>query len=243
MIQYEVFTGKLTQLITFYDEWEIPEKDRLTNWHKLTILDKGKYILFNDGSGLYGRIYSFGKDYVRTSGGMARIKDIVHCSKPRYVHWGYSGASDNEESFQVRPASKNELAKVSRVLHGHQPRTMTRRLRMLLLEDLQSQISDNEVNEKYIIERLKSWSDGNGQHAYKSLVTMARIQGIEIEKPLDNGNDNRIGVSIAQQLGITGTIQDKRKQLPSPSELKKIATAEEPEVSEVMNVNGVYKNA
>ena len=243
MVQYEIYTGTLKQLSTFYDEWDIDNcDDRLTDWHACTNRDKGKFIKFDDGSELYAEIYLVGKDYIRTSAGVHRVKDIVHCSKPKYKHWGYSGANANEESFNVRPPSKNEKAKAHRMIMGHKPRTMTRRVRMLVLDDLKKEAEDNGADASYVMKRLKHWSDGDGQHAYKSLVTQARIQGIEIEKPLDKVN-GEIGLSIAHQLGFTGTIQDARKGKKEMSlkELKKLSAAEVTEATIVESNKAVDK--
>jgi len=240
MVQYEIHTGTLSQLSTFYQEWDMEDYEKLTNWHALTSLDKGKYIMFDDGSNLYARIELVTMDAVKTSAGTHRIKDIIHCAKPKYRHWGYSGAKESDESFEVRPASKNEKAKCRRMIGGHQPRTMTRRVRMLVLEDLAEQAKDNGINANYIMSRLKEWSDGNGQHAYKSLVTQARIQGIEIEKALDGNQGAQL--SLAQKLGISNSVQDTRKgKLPSMGQLKKIANAEETQAVIIETMDAVEK--
>ena len=239
MMQYEIHTGTLKQLCTFYDEWDIEnEEDKLTDWHKCTNLDKDKYIKFDDGSDLYAKIYLVGKDYIRTSAGVHRVKDIIHCSKPKYKHWGYSGAKESDESFEVRPPSKNEKAKAHRMITGHKPRTMTRRVRVLVLEELKEQAEKKGVDANYITNRLKDWADGNGQHAYKSLVTLARMQDIEIEKPLEKGIQK--GLSVASIIGRIGTVQDKRKGISS-KDLKKIAEAEDAEVTEIISCDAVER--
>ena len=240
MIQYSINTGNSSQLSIFYDEWDISEEDKRYDWNKLTSLDKDKYIKFDDGSNLYAKIILVARDYVRTSAGLFRIKDIIHCSKPKYKHWGYSGASDNEESFDVRPPSKNEIAKAKRLMNGHKPRTMTRRVRMCFLDLMKEEAEKNGVDHQYIFQRLKGWADGNGQHAYKSLVSLAKLtMGTDIEKGPEQLGDGR-PKSIADLLGISGTVQDNRK-LPI-KEIKKIAPIEEAEVSKIENSDGVYKN-
>jgi len=236
MIQYEINTGGSTQLATFYDEWDVAVEDRLENWNALTNLDREKYIKFDDGSELYAKIYLIGTGYVRTSAGTHRTKDIIHCSKPKYKHWGYSGASDNEESFNVRPASKNEKAKAHRMMTGHKPRTMTRRVRMLVLDELKTQAETVGINAEYVTSRLKDWADGNGQHAFKALESLCGVQGVSLKAP---EGDHQLQLSIADTLGITGTVQDKRKGLPTTKQLKKIAESEQAEVTEIMTIDAV----
>jgi len=238
MLQYSINTGKTTQLATFYDEWDIADNEKVYDWHRVTMLDKEKYIKFDDGSNLYARIYMVSKDYIRTSAGLFRIKDIVHCSKPKYKHWGYSGASDNEESFQVRPASKNELAKTDKIVKGHKPRTATRRVRMLVLKELQSIASDAGCDDNWVMNRLKSWADGNGQHAFKSLAAICKIQGIDIEKAPEDTNAG--GGSIAHRLGISENIQERRKI--SKKDMSVLVPVEETKESKILNSDGVYKS-
>ena len=247
MIRYAVKTGygESGQIATFYHSNDIDDSMKLTNWNALTSLDIDKFILMDDGSELFAKITYVNGDYVRTTGGTFRIKDIIHCAIPKYEFNGYSGASSKTEHFLVRPPSKNEIAKVNQTLSGKKMTgRMTERVKMLLLERMQERIEDLQINEEFIVDNIvdgATTKDMNGRRDGKWLECiklLAKLKGFDLEKP--NGLDPSKQIDGGQVGGFNRfggsmvTVTDRKKAKMDKISQKDINTS--------LAVSGAIKN-
>jgi uncharacterized Zn ribbon protein len=221
MIQYQVNTGhaESTQLTTLYDPWDMEEEEKLFNWNALTSLDIDKYIFLNDGNNLFAKITYVSSIYVRTTAGVFRKKDIIHCSTARYEWNGYSGASDNEESFEVRAATKNELARANQVLAGKKFKSVSKRVKMLSLSVINKRAEEQGFDEEFIADTLMeaiSYKDKFGKRDgqwLNALKILSKINGNDLDEP---HGKTEIGSGTNKIL----TIQEQRK-LASLSQIEK----------------------
>lgn len=214
MIQYRVNTrnSDASQLATLYDEWDMQDDEKRTDWNKLTSLDIGKYIKLDDGWNTYAKISYVSSIYVRTSAGVFRKKDIIKCSIPRYEFNGYSGASDTEEHFNVRGPSKNEIAKSNQLLAGKKFKSVSQRIKMLSIQTIKDRADKNGFNEEFIADTLMDAITTKDKHGKRdgqwlnALKILAAMNETNLEKPLEDKQlegGNRFNQMV--------TVQDRKK--------------------------------
>lgn len=214
MIQYQVNTrhAESTQIATLYDEWDVKEEDKRTDWNALTSLDIDKFILLDDGSGLYALITYVSSIYVRTTAGVFRKKDIIHCSNPRYEFNGYSGASDTEEHFLVRGATRNEKAKANQLLAGKKFKSVSQRVKMLSVETINNRAKEVGFSDEFVADALMSAIVDRDKHGKRdgqwlnALKILAKMNDKDLDNPLE---DNKL--EGGQRFGQMITVQDRKK--------------------------------
>lgn len=239
MIQYRVNTrhAESTQLATIYDEWDVPVEDRRTDWNKLTSLDIDKYILLDDGWNIYAKITYVSAIYVRTTAGVFRKKDIIHCSIPRYEFNGYSGASDTEENFEVRGATKNEIAKANQLLAGKKFKSVSQRVKMLSIDIINNRAKDNGFSETFIADALMSAITDRDKHGKRdgqwlnALKILAKMNEKDLDNPLEDSS-----LEGGQRFGKMITVQDRRK-LAGVGSIEKAVILADCRNEDVININ------
>lgn len=234
MIRYEVKTGfgESSNIATFYHSFDIEDNSlKLTNWFILTSLDIDKFILMDDGSELYVKISYVNGEYVRTSGGTYRTRDIVHCAVPKYKLNGYSGASAKNEHFNVRKPTKKENDKCRQVMNGKKiTGRITERVKLLLLEKLQEAAKDRGFDEAMLVDEIMDgflMRDKAGRKDPQWLNAgkiLAKINGFDVELPN--------GVEPSKQIEQQG-FQRFNNGITNVSDLKRIKIEEASIVLEV----------
>ena len=222
MLRYLVKTGygESGQIATFYHSQDVSEDMKLTNWNGLTSLDMDKFVLMDDGSELYAKITYVSGEFVRTTGGTFRIKDIVHCAVPKYEFNGYSGANSKTEHFLVRPPSKNETAKVNQLMAGEKLKgRMTERVKVLSLEKMQEKLNDLGCDEDYLMEEIVAGitdRDRSGRRDAQWLncvKIVAKVKGFDLEKPNGIDPSNQIEtVGVNRFAGTMTTVGDRKRE-------------------------------
>ena len=238
MIQYQVNTGhaESTQLATLYDPWDMPDEDKRYNWNSLTSLDIDKCILLDDGNNLYAKITYVSSIYVRTTAGVFRKKDIIHCSIPRYEFNGYSGASDTEEHFLVRGPSRNEKAKANQVLAGKKFKSVSQRVKMLSMEIITERAKDKGFGNDFIADMLMesiTQKDKNGRKDgqwLNALKILAKMEGNDLDNPLAK-DESSLGTGFGSMI----TVQE-RKKLSNIASIEKAIILSDCRSEDVVNV-------
>lgn len=227
MVQYKVSE---TQIATLLDEWDIDGEEIIKDWQSLSPKDVGKLIAFDDGSRQYAKILLVSRLYITTEAGKFRIRDIVHCAIPKNKYCGYSGIRDGDESFAVRPPSDNEKSRVARIINGWKPKEITKRVKMLTIEELAAQAKDKGWDADKVMSRLSEWANGNSMHAFNSLKAICRTMDIDLDKKKEETvNANQLPLSHKYGLGMS--IQDKRRISGTISEAQVV----ENDISKVVN--------
>jgi hypothetical protein len=207
MVQYKVSE---TQIATFLDEWDIDGEDVVCDWQSLSSKDVGKLIAFDDGSKQYARILLVSRLYITTEAGKFRIRDIVHCAIPKNRYCGYSGVRDGDESFAVRPASDNEKAKAVRIINGWKPKEVSKRVKMITIEELSSKAKEKGWDAEKVMDRLSDWANGNSMHAFKALGAICKTLSIDLEKPMEEKVD-QASLPLSHRHGLGMSIQERKR--------------------------------
>ena len=127
MIKFKATIKGLEFTSTVYNQWDIEESE-VVEWRTLTNSDKGKYVMFDDGSELYAKIIYVGSGTVQTECGTYFIDDIVHCFQPKYKKSNYAGVFSKDLSLQVLPLGRQEKSLVVRKMRGEKLMTTTPRV-------------------------------------------------------------------------------------------------------------------
>ena len=181
------YCGK-SKLVEIYNEWDVDQTDVVTA-KAATKKDKGKFLKFTDGSNWYSKIVNVSDEAIKTEAGTIRKDDIAICSKVKWVGGYYSGVPSGEESPLVRQYTRREKEFSTKFINGTLPekKRLTPRMRLLVLEKMKTQLQTLGCDPEYIVKRMHHWSEGDGMHAYKSTLVLARILGIELEQALPQG--------------------------------------------------------
>ncbi|MHB0929314.1 MAG: hypothetical protein ACYC3W_10535, partial [Candidatus Nanopelagicales bacterium] len=218
-----------------YNSWDVDPGD-VVEWDSCTPADKGKLIMFDDGSEWYTKILNVCDSAVKTETGTYKRADFVHCCNIKWPGGFYSGVPAKEEHPLVRAYTQFEKAMSTRMIRGSYPKdkTPSKRILMLTVEKLQEQITRYGVNEEWAIAHLKKWVETGNRHAYQALSALMRIEGVELNQ--QTGDGGKKPVPLFQQFNQNITIQEARRQetLPPPSEIRDLIRMTQPEEAEVI---------
>ena len=127
MIKFKTTVKGMDFISTVYNQWDIEESE-IVEWNSLTIEDKGKYVMFDDGSELYAKIIHVGNGTIQTECGTYVIGDIVHCFQPKYKKSNYAGVFASELNLKVLPLARQEKSIVTRIINGEKMNSLTPRI-------------------------------------------------------------------------------------------------------------------
>ena len=126
-----------------YHRFDIEDESQIVTWDTVTKGDENKFIMFDDGSELYARIYFLsGKGRIGTSCGTYYIPDIIHCWQPKAPKSSYSGEFKSMVHLDVVPLGRQERSIVTRVTRGEKMKSLTPRLEEGITNVVQQQVVD-----------------------------------------------------------------------------------------------------
>ena len=201
------YNGK-TKTVELLHEWDI-DKSQVVDPVTCAHADKGKFIRFNDGSGWYTRLKGASDMAIKTEAGTFRRADFVICSKVKWVGGFYSGVPSQEEHPLVRPYTRRDKEFSTKFINGTLSKRnhLTPRMRMLVLDKLRTACIDAGVDETFIASRFLKWASGDGIHAFKSNLVLARICGIELEQNVQSKTPN-----IGKFMQVININQERRSE-------------------------------
>ena len=228
MIVFEIQLKRKPTEAYAYHEWDVRDKEVVDCMPHVTKKDIGKYVRFNDGTGLYAEILAIrgnnGK-YVVTSCGIYYKGDIISCIQPKYKDYSYANVPFYDESCTTRPVTKGEKKVAYLYVAGKELKNkkgkkiyLTRRMKEFLIEDFKKKAVELGWNENFMATKLMEWINDGGRHAFKSMEAMCHINGVEIapNNKISINNTNVITGPNENQKQLEGL---KDKQLPSGSKL------------------------
>jgi hypothetical protein len=235
MIEIITSYGGKRKIVKVYNSWDVNPAD-VVEWDSCIQADKGKLIMFDDGSEWYTKIVGVTDTAIKTETGTYKRDDIVHCCNIKWPGGFYSGVPATEEHPFVRAYTKFEKAMSTRILRDSYPKdkTPSKRILMLTMDKLKEQISRHGITEEWAVKHLKQWVESGNRHAYQALTALMRIEGIELNQ--QTGETGNKPAPLFQQFNQNITIQDARRQeaLPSPSEIRSFVRMTQPEEAEVI---------
>ena len=214
--------------VMLYHEWDLRDKEIVSDARAVTAADKGKFFAFNDGSGWHDEIIAANEYYVYGKCTIIRKNDIVWQCKPNCVTTNYSGVRKGEEHQHVRPYHPMEKSLSTKIINGtiSDKAYVTTRIRVLTLDRIKEKLQDKGVNEEWLVARLLREADnmrGRGSDRLEAIKILSRAEGIELEKKTQSQSLERM--PIFQQINM-GTVQNQRRlmaEVPTLDELKEMA--------------------
>ncbi len=141
MIRMEAKVSGVSFNSIAYHRFDIEDESQIVTWETVTKGDENKFIMFDDGSELYARVYFMsGKGRIGTSCGTYYIPDIVHCWQPKAPKSSYSGEFKSNVSLAVVPLGRQERSIVTRVTRGEKMKSLTPRLEEGVTNIVQQQV-------------------------------------------------------------------------------------------------------
>jgi hypothetical protein len=225
MLKYHSHNTAGKRETTYYHIWDLDPEDIVTV-KDAKKADKGKYLDFQDGSGLYSRIMNVSPKTIRTEACVIRREDIVHISHFHGRNKAYSGIYKTEEHELIRPFRPQEKKAGYNLMKGRQIKYLTPRIKVFIMKEISKKLESKGATVDWAIDRLKELAESNRGtigDKHKVILSILRAHGVELEsiRGLDKGNGNR---PLLQQFNQYNIQHDRRAQgsLPDKRELTEI---------------------
>jgi len=206
MIRMETKVSGVSFNSIAYHRFDIDIEDVVT-WEEVTKGDEGKYLMFDDGSELYAKIYFLsGKGRVNTSCGTYYIPDIVHCWQPKAPKSSYSEAFKSTVSLDVVPLGRTEKSIVTRISRGEKMATTTPRIDAGVLNVVQ----EEAVALGYNLEDLnKNLTQEMIKMAMSVKYSPQKLKAIEnMKRALANTDVTKLETEITKKKKDLGAIEN-----------------------------------
>jgi len=188
MIKFYATVKGLQFTSTVYHRFDIEDYRMITDWKTACNKDKNKYIMFDDGSELYGKINYVGSNIVNTSCGSYFINDIIHSFQPKYMKSTPSGVFHSEQSLQVLPLGRQEKSLVTRTIGGERLQSTTPRIEAGVTSALSTDMLEAGITTKMVAAEMVAMAL-NPKHSpqkLKALENCARVLAREDVTKIDN---------------------------------------------------------
>ncbi|MFA7030359.1 MAG: hypothetical protein WC179_08800 [Candidatus Cloacimonadaceae bacterium] len=220
MIELEVKYKNNKATVRQFNEWDIENKEDIVDPLIIKVeSQKDKYVLLNDGWGLYARILSKTTKSFVTETGVVKRGDYCRFSRVQYPYTNYSGAKSYDEHKLSRPYRRQEYLVAGKFLKTNHKITLTPRIKMCIQERIQRTLSDRGIDVEWVTDRLIREADlmkNRGADRIEAVKLLSRLSGVELEK--QTGPTITMNQPLFQQFNA-GTIQNQRRQIPSKKEL------------------------
>jgi hypothetical protein len=244
MLIYTVRYRHKVKDVVLYHRWDL-EPDQIVTVNQADFNDKGKYLDFDDGSGLYSKILSVTKISIRTEACVVRREDIVHTCRFHYPQTAYSGFHKREEHELIRGFRPQEIRTAHRMIKGYQVKYATPRIKVLVMKKISEKLKEKGATLDWAIDKLKGLAEskrGTIGDKHKVILSIMRAHGVELEgaRALSNNKGN---APLLQQFNQFNIQQNRRQnQLPDKNEMKDIIEAshkvlEEPDACKNANMD------
>lgn len=212
MMIVEILYRGIPQQCVLYDIWDIPE-EQIVLPHTVLTEDVGKYALYTDGSRMLAKIVHKRGIYFNTLCGLFHKYDYVHICRPKPRMSAYSGLLFHHEHVKLRRPNLKERQTAEAFLAKKLPsnKRLSKRCILLVLQLLQEHMNKKQINEEWIIDKLKKEAENprnRGADRLIAITMLGRIGGIEMG--VATTNKSKSPALFAQFNNYT--IQDKRRK-------------------------------
>ena len=219
MITLEVKYKNQATTVNLYNEWDIDKEDVIDKKIITKQSQRGKYVLYDDGWGLYGRVKGATINAYVTESGIIKRKDYCSFSRVQYPYTNYSGSRSYDEHPLSRPFRRVEYLQAGSFIKTNNRVKLTPRIKMLVKDKIEDMLGKFNVDAEFIISKLVREADhmrGRGTDRIEAIKCLARLQGVELEKQTRAADTGP--TPLFMQFN-TLSIQDQRRQLPTAAEL------------------------
>lgn len=181
---------------TFYHDTDINPED-VVSWEKVMHTDIGKYVKFDDGSELYAKVLGGTSKVIVTSAGMYRRAGLVHVALPLDKNTSVFGIHSSEVHPLVRAYTPSERMNAKKLRSG-EIATSTRRVMMLVSEEIKNELDTMNINSSWFARRLIEEAEIRGGKNFQfAMSAIAKLNSLDVSTPLDKTQQSRPGLLSA----------------------------------------------
>lgn len=189
----------------FYHDCDVDND--VVPWDQVMSTDVGKYVKFDDGSELYAKILGGTSKVIVTSAGMYRVAGLVHVALPLCKSASVFGIDTRDVSPLVRSYTPTERRNARRIRNG-EPLPTTRRILMLVAEEIKNELDASGINQSWFARRLIEEANMRGGKNFQfAMSAIAKLNNLDVSTPLDKTTTNRpglLGAPLGRQIGNVG---------------------------------------